>query len=116
MGAAFADLSFEGSEYVAVKKTLAKYMGVKQIPRVLEERLEWFDPDKFDVEDTVKQLKLFTKSDKRKVLELIAEVHESDGVWDVDEDVYLRTVADAMGLRPKDYEDLAIQDLELADS
>lgn len=112
MGAAFADDRLEGAEYDAVKRALAKAMGVDEVPPVLAARLEWFKPDEYDMEKTVAQLDLETASDKRQLLELIVSIQEADEVYDLDEDAYLRGVAEALGLPPEAYEDLAIQDLE----
>jgi uncharacterized tellurite resistance protein B-like protein len=113
MGAAFADQRLGGAEYEAVKQALAKAMGVDEIPPVLAARLEWFQPDQLDVAATVAALGLDDPGDKRQLLELIVSVHQADDVLDLDEDAYLRTVAEALGLAPEDYADLAIEDLSI---
>ena len=93
-------------------RRLAKAMGVDEVPPVLAARLEWFQPAEFELEKTVKQLKLKTKADKRELLELIVSIQEADEVLALEEDAYLKSVAEALCLPPEDYEDLAIQDLE----
>jgi uncharacterized tellurite resistance protein B-like protein len=113
MGAAFADQRFEGSEYEAVKRALAHAMGTDEVPPVLAARLEWFKPAEFDLASTVAGLGLETDEERRQLLELILCVHEADEVLDVDEDEYLRQVAHALGLEPKQYADLVIQDLAI---
>ena len=113
MGAAFADDELEGAEYDAVKRALAQAMGVDDVPPVLAARLEWFQPDEFDLGAAVRELGLSAKADKRQLLELIVLVQEADDVIDLAEDAYLRRVAEAMGLAPDDYSDLAIEDLSI---
>jgi hypothetical protein len=46
--------------------------------------------------------------DKLKILELIVAVHDSDEVWDLHEDEYLRSVAEAMGLPKEKYKDMTL--------
>ncbi|MBW2525137.1 MAG: TerB family tellurite resistance protein [Deltaproteobacteria bacterium] len=113
MGAAFSDDKLEGVEYEAVKKALALAMRVDEIPPVLAARLEWFQPAEFDLGAAVRELALETTADKRQLLELIVLVQEADEVIDLDEDAYLRRVAEAMGLAPEDYADLTIEDLSI---
>ena len=44
------DERLEGAEYEAVKRALAKAMGVDEVPPVLAARLEWFQPAEFELE------------------------------------------------------------------
>jgi uncharacterized tellurite resistance protein B-like protein len=113
MGAAFADQSLGGSEYDAVKRALARAMNVAEVPPVLAARLEWFDPARFDLARTVADLGLQTDLEKRQLLELIVSVNAADQVLDIDEDSYLRRVAEALGLPREIYDDLVIQDLSI---
>jgi uncharacterized tellurite resistance protein B-like protein len=113
MGAAFADQRLDGNEYQAVKRALAQAMGVADVPPVLAARLEWFDPADFDPARTAAELQLETDVEKRQLLELVASVSDADQVLDLDEDGYLRRVAQALGLPPELYADLVIQDLSV---
>jgi uncharacterized tellurite resistance protein B-like protein len=113
MGAAFADQRVDGSEYQAVKRALAQAMGVAEVPPVLAARLEWFEPAQFDPARTAAELGLTTDVEKRQLLELIALVSDADQVLDLDEDGYLHTVAQALGLPRELYADLVIQDLSV---
>jgi uncharacterized tellurite resistance protein B-like protein len=113
MGAAFADRRLDGSEYEAVKRALARALGVEQVPPVLLARLEWFDPAKFDAARTAAELALASDVEKRQLLELVASVSDADEVLDLDEDSYLRKVAEAIGLPRELYADLVIQDLSV---
>ena len=113
MGAAFADQSLGGSEYDAVKRALARAMGVDEVPPVLAARLEWFEPARFDLAATVAELGIEDDAEKRQLLELIASVNAADQVLDIDEDSYLRKVAEALGLPRVLYDDLVIEDLSI---
>ncbi len=113
MGAAYADQHLDGREMDAARRTLAKAMRSKKVPPGLVQRLERFDPKRFDLEATVAKLRLASDQHKRHLLELIAEVHASDEVLDLDEDAYLRAVARALGLPPEAYQDLAIENLSI---
>lgn len=109
MGAALADRQLDGREYEAVQSLMREAMKVKKLPAALEKRLKSFKPSKLDVVATVRKLALASDSEKRHLLELIVKVHESDELWDLDEDAYLRRVANALGLAEDKYADLTVQ-------
>jgi hypothetical protein len=115
MGAAHADQHLDGRELAKVKELLCKATGSVTLPSELEERLDAFEPDRLDVEGTVERLAFESDDDKRHLLELISVVHDSDEVWDLDEDAYLRSVASALGLGHDDYADLTVAELEIED-
>ena len=52
-------------------------------------------------------------NDRRRVLEMIAAVTESDDEVDISEDQYLRKVAEAMGLADKQFRDLVVDFQEI---
>lgn len=113
MGAALADQHLDGREYEAVKQLLAKAMRRKSVPAALEQRLKNFKASKFDAIDTVKKLRLTSAKEKRNLLELIAKVHDSDDLWDFDEDAYLRKIAAALGVDESVYKDLTVEVLSI---
>jgi uncharacterized membrane protein YebE (DUF533 family) len=113
MGAALADRHLEGSELDTVKRLLCEAMSVMKLPARLERRIKQFDPRKLDVFATVDALGLDSDHDKRKLLELVAAVHESDQMWDFDEDAYLRKLANALRLPPEAYADLTVEVLSV---
>lgn len=115
MGAAHADQHLDGRELAKVEELLREATGKRALPAELDERLSSFDPEALDVKETVNALELDGADDKRHLLELICAVHDSDEVWDLDEDAYLRSVADAVGLGPSDYADLTVAELEIGD-
>ncbi len=113
MGAALADKHLDGRELQAVKRLLTEAMGVDKLPTSLEQRLKRFKANKLDMFGTVAQLGLRTKKEKRTLLELVVAVHESDELWDFDEDAYLRKLAAALRVPEKDYEDLTVEVLSV---
>lgn len=115
MGAAHADQHLDGRELQKVKDLLCKATSNVLLPKELEARLDAFSPEKLDVAATVAALRFEDEGDKRHLLELITAVHDSDDVWDLDEDAYLRQVASALGLEPDDYADLTVAELEIED-
>lgn len=111
MAAAFADCKLEGKEYPAVRRALAKALGSEQGVEALTARLSAFRPGLFDLGETVRLLELETDEDKRLLLELVASIHAADEVLDLDEDAFLRRLAELLALPPALYADLVIQDL-----
>jgi len=115
MGAAHADHHLDGRELAKVKELLCKATGKAILPSDLQARLDGFSPEGFDVAATVAKLDFDGEEGKRRLLELITAVHDSDDVWDLDEDAYLREVAEALGLKQEDYADLTVAELEIGD-
>jgi hypothetical protein len=113
MGAAYADKHLDGRELTQVKKLLCDLLNEPKLPSALEKRLTDFEPIKLNVTATVNSIGLSNADEKRKLLELIAAVHDADEVWDFDEDLYLRGVAAALGVSDEAISDLTIGDLQI---
>jgi len=111
MAAAFADRKLEGKEYAAVRQALATALGSEEAVAALVPRLSAFRPGLFDLGENVRALELDTDESKRQLLELVASVHAADEVLDLDEDAFLRRLAELLGLPAELYSDLVIQDL-----
>lgn len=107
LGAAYADKRLEGQEKDKIRSLLAKLAGGKQFPAAVEARFREFSPAAFDAEAAGKKL-AHLGNDRRKILEMIAAVTESDAEIDHAEDRYLRQVAEAMGLAEKEFRDLIV--------
>jgi uncharacterized tellurite resistance protein B-like protein len=107
LGAAYADKRLEGQEKDKIRSLLAKLAGGKQFPTEVEARFREFSPAAFDVDAAAKKL-AHLGDDRRKVLEMIAAVTESDSEIDLAEDRYLRRVAVAMGMPEKEFRDLLV--------
>lgn len=107
LGAAYADKRLEGKEKDKIRSLLAKLSGDKSFPDAVEARFREFSPAAFDVDAAGKRL-AHLGGDRRKILEMIAAVSESDAEIDLAEDRYLRRAAVAMGLPEKEFRDLVV--------
>ncbi len=113
MGAALADGHLDGRERDRVRTMLLELTHHSALSRSLERRIERFDGAKLDVRRTCDELALRTPDERSKLIELVVAVHESDDVWDLDEDAYLREVAAAVGVPECELAGLAAQDVHL---
>ncbi|WP_052548374.1 TerB family tellurite resistance protein [Enhygromyxa salina] len=107
LGAAYADKRLEGNETAKIRSLLAKLIGTTTFPAAVEARFKDFSPAAFNIEKAAGNL-AGLGSERRKVLEMIAAVSESDEEIDLSEDRYLRRAAEAMGLAAKDFRDLVV--------
>lgn len=109
MGAAHADGRYERQEADAIKKTLAELMQDEPLPDVLDEYLELFEPETFELKQSIAALNLDQPEQRRFLLKLVARVTEVDDVHDLDETAYIVQVARAAGASPDEYADLAVE-------
>ena len=112
LGAAYADKRFEGREKAKIRTLLQKLVGSETLPAAVESRFTAFSPAALDVDKAAGEL-AGLHNDRRKVLEMIAAVSESDEEIDLAEDRYLRRVAEGMGLPEKQFRDLVVDFQEL---
>ncbi|MCA9606116.1 MAG: TerB family tellurite resistance protein [Myxococcales bacterium] len=109
LGAVYADDRLEGGEEEAVRGYLLEIIGGDELPIELEARIANFEPGDFDLDASVSEFVEDPATSKRKLLELVAAVFDADGEVDFDEDDYIRSLADALGMDPEEYEDLVIE-------
>ncbi len=114
LGAAYADTSFTDDERKYIRKLLADLLCVKELPDYLEERIEKFDIEKFDLIKAANEFIKEPPMSKRRLLELVAQVNSADNYLDLAEDDYLRALAKALGVPEEEYEDLVL-DYEVED-
>ena len=107
LGAAYADKRLEGQEKDKIRSLLAKLAGGKSFPDAVEARFREFSPAAFDLEGAGKRL-AHLGDDRRKILEMIAAVSESDAEIDLAEDRYLRQVAESMNMAESEFRDLLV--------
>ncbi|MFV8756301.1 TerB family tellurite resistance protein [Nannocystaceae bacterium ST9] len=112
LGAAYADKRLEGREKDQIRALLCKLAGTTTLPAALEQRFHDFQPARFDPIAAGKALSGIG-NDRRRVLEMIAAVTESDEEIDIAEDRYLRKVAEGMGLAEKQVRDLIVDFQEI---
>src|SRR5690606_27098067 len=112
LGAAYADKRLEGQEKDKIRSLLAKLAGGKQLPDDVEARFREISPAAFDPDAAGKKLS-HLGDDRRRILEMIAAVTESEAETDLAEDRYLRRDAEAMGLHAKEFRDLIVDFQEI---
>ena len=112
LGAAYADKRLEGQETDSIRSLLVKLSGKQRLPDAVESRFTKFSPAAHDPAAAGKRLS-HLGDDRRRILEMIAAVSESDEEIDLAEDRYLRTVAEAMGLPDKAFRDLIVDFTEI---
>lgn len=111
LGAAYADKRLEGQETETIRKLLTKLVG-GSLPAEVDARFKDFSPAAHDIAAAGAAL-AGLGGERRKVLEMIAAVSESDEELDLAEDRYLRKVAEAMGLPDRDFRDLVVDFQEI---
>src|SRR5450432_2554460 len=115
MDAACADDHLEGEEKMAVKRLLREILDVQTLPMDLDFRIDEFDPKKFDRGKTLAAFARDPKDLKKRLLELVAAVHASDGEIDFAEDAQLRAVGEGLGLPPEEFQELVVEIVEEVD-
>jgi uncharacterized tellurite resistance protein B-like protein len=115
MDAAYADDHLEGEEKMAVKRLLREILDVQTLPMDLDFRIDEFDPKKFDRAQTLAAFAKDPKDLKKRLLELVAAVHASDGEIDFAEDAQLRAVGEGLGLPPEEFQELVVDIVEEVD-
>ncbi len=103
MDAAYADDHLEGEEKMAVKRLLREILDVQTLPMDLDFRIDEFDPKKFDRGKTLAAFAKDPKDLKKRLVELVAAVHASDGEIDFAEDAQLRAVGEGWAYRPRSF-------------
>ncbi len=112
MGAAYADKRLEGKEVDSIRSILNKILGTRELPAERQAQMIGFNPAKFNLGGSTAGLQSLSSHDKRKILELIATVNDSDDELDMDESEYLRKVALGLGLGERSFSDLTIEILK----
>ena len=112
LGAAYADKRLETKERDAITTMLTKLLGVSDLPDAQRDRIKAFNPAKLDVKEAGSKLALLSGDEKRKVLDLVASVTESDDEIALAEDKYLRKVAEGLGIPESEIESLTIEIIE----
>lgn len=97
LGAAHADRQFKDRERDEVREMLADLTGAP-LTKELEDRIAKFDPTRFDLAATAAEFRLDPLDDRRRLLYLVAAIHEADDELDLAEDDYLRALAGALAM------------------
>jgi uncharacterized tellurite resistance protein B-like protein len=108
LGAMYADDRFEDEEKRAVRRMLCDLIVKPELPEDLEQRIESFDPSTFDLVATARDFVSDPPMNRRRLLELVAQLCIADGELDLEEDDYLHRLARALGMEPVEYEDIVL--------
>ncbi|WAS91959.1 TerB family tellurite resistance protein [Nannocystis punicea] len=109
LGAAYADKRLSGAEITRIRSLVSTLLGGAEVPESLLRQINTFSPAAFNVQQVASGLDDLSPEDKRKLLELVASVNDADEELDLAEDIYLRTVAAALGLAQEEYSDLTLE-------
>ncbi|MEM9460823.1 MAG: TerB family tellurite resistance protein [Myxococcota bacterium] len=112
LGAAYADKRLEGQELDAIRSMVTKLMGATAVPEAQQARIKAFNPAKHDAAAAAASLASLPQEHKRKIIDLVATVTESDDEIDFAEDAYLRKVAQGLGLSDEEIAGLTIEVIE----
>jgi uncharacterized tellurite resistance protein B-like protein len=108
LGALYADRSCQESEKKAVRRLLSDLIVRPELPAEVEALIDGFDPDKFDLQAVARDFASDPPMNRRRLLELVAQLCMADGEIDLDEDEYLHKLARALDMPPSEYEDLVL--------
>lgn len=108
LGAVYADGKFVASERAAVRRMLCDLTVRSALEPELEARIAAFDPRAFNVRQVAADFASDPPMNKRRLLELVAQLCIADGEIDFAEDDYLHSLAQALGMRPTEYQDIVL--------
>lgn len=110
LGVVYSDGSPPPEEKRAVRRLLAELLQVPadRLPHDVEQRIQRFRPELFDLGAAAADFSQDPPMKKRRLLELVGKMSQSDGVVDLAEDDYLRALASHLGMEPSEYNDLVV--------
>jgi len=108
LGALYADKRCLDSEKRAVRRLVGELIVLPELPAELEQLIEGFDPAQFDLDAVARDFVSDPPMNRRRLLELVAQLCLADGELDFDEDDYLHRLGRALGMAPSEFEDLVI--------
>ena len=108
MAAAHADDHVSVSEQATVRALLCQLLAVDALPGELEQHLSSFDPQRFDLRKSVEDFQARSRTNKRRVLELVRKVCDADHTVDLREDNYMLGLVLALSMAPEEYGDLVV--------
>ncbi|MBL4844363.1 MAG: TerB family tellurite resistance protein [Planctomycetes bacterium] len=113
MAAAHADRHMEVEEIDRIEALLGRIWDPKDppqsLPSEIRQHMEEFRPDTFSMEATVGPFLHEDAGFKRKLLEMVVSIHESDGELDFLEDTFVRELGFKLGLQDDEYADLCLR-------
>jgi uncharacterized tellurite resistance protein B-like protein len=109
LGAAHADSHFHDQERDSVRDLLADLHGGGELPAEVEKRIAGFDASAFDLARSAALFRGDSADEKRRLLHLVAAIHDADEELDLAEDDYLRALGTALELPAEDLKGLALE-------
>jgi uncharacterized tellurite resistance protein B-like protein len=107
LGAAYADKELKDQEKDKVRELLEELS--TDLPTEVEMKLASFDPKGWDMKEAAHAFSGDSEDDRKKVLQLVAAVNESDDELDIAEDEYLRSLGEALGLPKAALEGMTVE-------
>jgi len=108
LGAAHADQEYGEAEQASVRGLLCQLIGRTELPAQLEQHLQEFDPQRFDLPQAIADFQERAHTSPRRMLELTRKVCDADGRIDIREDNYMVALALALSLAPTEYRGLVV--------
>jgi putative colanic acid biosynthesis UDP-glucose lipid carrier transferase len=108
LAAAHADGKFCEHEQATVRGLLCQLLNVEALPLALEQQLADFDPQRFDLQDTLDELGRVSHASEERLLQLVRKVCEADQTIDIREDNYMVALALALSVAPQRYQKLVV--------
>ena len=109
LGVAYADGDYDGSEATTISDVLHQLVVGQDLPSDVSMHLLQFDIDNLSITDACNGLALEDEDQRAAVLYLLSRVADADGVYDSAESDYITAVGQALGAKPHEYEEYAIE-------
>jgi uncharacterized tellurite resistance protein B-like protein len=108
LAAAHADDKFVESERQVIEQILCGIEGTDKLDPRLAARMTFKKPDEIDVFATAERFAHESEDNRRLLMQLIAAVHEADGILDLEEDELVIVVAGALGFSVDEIQEFII--------
>lgn len=113
LGAAWSDKELHGLEAAAVDRILKGLVEEGNLPPVVTDYIDTFDPENVSIEEAVNGLGITDADDRRAVVALVATVIDADFTYDFQEGDYLKKVANALGSPKEEYKSHIVRTVRL---
>ncbi len=108
LAAAHADGERSEREMRTVRRLLSTLLGESTLPGWVEQHLDAFEPDRFDLTAAANRLHALSPPQRRHVAELVRTVCDADNAFDLEEERFLIGLTIALSLSPEDAADLVV--------
>lgn len=108
LAAAHADGDACDRELRSTRRILARLIGQSPLPDWLEQYIQRFDPNTFDLTQVAETLRALPAPQRRHVAELVRQVCDADNAFDLEEERYLVALVLALALAREDVADLVV--------